>query len=243
MTFDPPRSVLSAVIAALALTLAACGGNTGANEARSEFEREGDQAKGSTDAPVVMIEYLSVSCGACAGFYANVTPTLERYVADGTLRLVYREMLTPPPELALAGFLLARCVPDDRYFDMVGVLLEQQEAIFMAARRGEARQQLQTIARSAGLSDEQFRACMSDEAAVAAINEANRQAGRDGIGVTPSFVINGVRLETGRAPDGSGLVYFAEGQPIEDEQGFVPEQFTGDTFARIIEYFRSRASE
>lgn len=243
MTSSLSRPLLSAIAAALALTLTACGGSTGADETRSAFEREGDRGKGSASAPVVMIEYLSVSCGACAGFHTNVNPTLERYIADGTLRLVYREMLTPPPELALAGFLLARCVSEDRYFDMVGLMLEQQQAIFMAARRGEARQQYQTIARSAGLSDEQFRTCMSDEGAVAALNEANQQAARDGIGVTPSFVINGVRLESGRAPDGSGLVYFAGGEPIEDERGFVPEQFSDDSFSRIIEYFRSRAAE
>lgn len=242
MAFDP-RSFVPAVALAIALSVAACDGTSGDTDGRSPFEREGDRAKGSPDAPVVMIEYLSVSCGACAAFHANVQPTLERYIAEGTLRLVYREMLTPPAELVLAGSLLAHCVPEDRYFDMVGLLLEQQQAIFAAAQRGQARQQFRSIARSAGLSDEQFRACMSDEGAVAAINESNQRAGREGIDGTPSFIINGERLERNRAPDNSGVVYFAGTTPIEDEQGFVPEQFTGDTFSRIIEYFRSRAEE
>uniref|UniRef100_UPI003D1C65AF DsbA family protein n=1 Tax=Glycocaulis sp. TaxID=1969725 RepID=UPI003D1C65AF len=117
---------------------------------------------------------------------------------------------------------------------------EQQQAIFMAAQRGQARQQFQTIARSAGLSDQEFRACMSDESAVDAINESNQRAARDGINATPTFIINGERVEANRAPDGSGVVYFAGNAAIEDDQGFIPAQFTGDTFSRIIEYFRSR---
>lgn len=243
MAFDFARKFVPALAAATALTLAACGGNSGAADSRSEFEREGDFAKGSPNAPVVMIEYGSTACGGCAAFHAGVHPTLSRYVEDGTVRLVFREVLSGSAELALAGFLLARCVPDERYFDILDVLFEQQQAIFMAAQRGQARQQFQTIARSAGLNDQQFRACMSDEANVTAINEANQRAAREGINSTPSFIINGVRLDANRAPDGSGLVYFAGNTPIEDEQGFVPAQFTGDTFSRIIEYFRSRDEE
>lgn len=243
MAFTFARSFIPAFAAATALALAACGGDSGASDGRSEFEREGDFAKGSPDAPVVMIEYGSTACGGCAAFHEGVHPTLNRYIEDGTLRLVFREMLTGSAELALAGFMMARCVPEDRYFDILDVLFEQQQAIFMAAQRGQARQQFQTIARSAGLSDDQFRACMSDESAVEAINDANQRAARDGINATPSFIINGERVEANRAPDGSGVIYFAGTTPIEDEQGFVPAQFTGDTFSRIIEYFQSRAGE
>ncbi|MFC4724924.1 DsbA family protein [Glycocaulis abyssi] len=240
MAFDFARKLVPAFAAATALALAACGGNSGASDNRSEFEREGDFARGSADAPVVFIEYGSTACGGCAAFHHGVYPTLNRYVEDGTVRLVFREMLTGSAELALAGFMLARCAGEERYFDVLDVLFEQQQAIFMAAQRGQARQQFQTIARSAGLSDQEFRACMSDESAVDAINESNQRAARDGINATPSFIINGERVEANRAPDGSGVVYFAGNAAIEDDQGFVPAQFTGDTFSRIIEYFRSR---
>lgn len=243
MAFSLARNLVPAFAAAAALALAACGGNSGAADGRSEFEREGDFAKGNPEAPVVLIEYGSTACGGCAAFHEGVHPTLNRYIEDGTVRLVFREMLTGSAELALAGFMLARCVPEERYFDILDVLFEQQQAIFMAAQRGQARQQFQTIARSAGLSDQEFRTCMSDESAVTAINEANQRAAREGINATPSFIINGVRVEPQRAPDGSGVVYFAGTTPIEDEQGFVPAQFTGDSFSRIIEYFRSRAAE
>ncbi|KPP83194.1 MAG: Periplasmic thiol:disulfide interchange protein DsbA [Oceanicaulis sp. HLUCCA04] len=243
MAFDFARTLVPAFAAATALALSACGGNSGAADDRSTFEREGDYARGSVDAPVVMIEYASTACGGCAAFHAGVYPTLNQYIEDGTLRLVFREMLTGSAELALAGFMLARCSGEERYFDVIDVLFEQQQAIFMAAQRGQARQQFQTIARSAGLSDEEFRACMSDESAVEAINAANQQAARDGINATPSFIINGVNVQANRAPDGSGVIYFAGDTPIEDEEGTVPAQFTGDSFSRIIEYFRSRAEE
>ncbi len=243
MALSFTRRALPVIAASAALLLAACGGSNGA-QGQSEFEREGDFAKGAVDAPVVMIEYLSVSCGGCAAFHANVHPTLDRYIEDGTVRLVYREMLTPPAELAMTGFMLARCVPEDRYFDMVGLLLEQQRAIIDAAQRGQAVEYLQTIARSAGLSNQQFRSCLSNEELATAINQSNQQAARDGVNTTPTFFMNGARLRANSAPDGSGaLIYFADNEPIQDDQGYVPAEFSGDSFSRIIEYFRSRAAE
>ncbi|MFN3836022.1 MAG: thioredoxin domain-containing protein [Glycocaulis sp.] len=244
MALSLTRRTFPALAAGVALLLAACGGSGNGAQGQSAFEREGDMAKGSPDAPVVMIEYLSLSCGGCAAFHANVHSTLNRYVEDGTLRLVYRQMLYPVPEISTASFMLARCVPEERYFDMVGLLLEQQNAIFQAAQRGALVEHYRTIARSAGLDDQQFRACMSDETSVDAIRTSTQQAGADGVSVTPSFFINGVHLQVNRAPDGSGAtVYFAGNEAIQDDRGYVPAEYTGDTFSRIIEYFRSRAEQ
>jgi hypothetical protein len=239
MTMVSIRTLAAAgALAALALTGCSQGQSV---EGRSSFEREDDRAKGSPDAPVTIIEYASVACGGCASFHALGMPTIDEYVDSGDVRYVFREMITGQPNLAIAGFMLAGCAADDQYFDVIDVLFEQQRALFTAMQQGQAQTQFQTIARSAGFSDEEFRACLQDEDGLQAVRDANEQASQDGITATPTFIVNGQLLEAGSSPDATGPVYTAGGQPLVDEQGPIPATFEGETFERIILYFKARA--
>jgi protein-disulfide isomerase len=235
------RRVFQAAAVAVIAGLAACGNGASGDDARTDFEREGDFATGSPDAPVVMVEYASTACPACANFNINVKPTINQYIENGTLRLVFREMITAPRDLAIAGFMLARCAPEDRYFDVLDLVFEQQQAIYQSMQDGRGLQQFQTIAGSAGIDQQRFRECMSDEAMMAEVTAASEQAARDGVNATPTFYFNGELVSAERAPDGSGLVWAADGDPIEDEDGFIPAQFSGDSFERIILHYQARA--
>jgi predicted DsbA family dithiol-disulfide isomerase len=234
------RRIFSIAAMAGGLALAACG-DGGASDGRTEFEREGDFAKGSSDAPITMVEYASTACPHCASFHEQAMPTVEDYVESGDVRLVFREMITGQPQLAVAGFMLARCAPEDRYFDVIDLLFEQQEALFTAMQQGEAQAQFRNIARSAGFSDEEFQSCLSNEEVLQAVQDAHARAQEDGVTGTPAFFFNGVKLDTERAGDGSGLVFAMNGQPLEDEEGVIPAAFDGDTFERIILHLSDRA--
>jgi len=233
------RLFTAAAALAGGIALAGCGGAD--SGARTDFEREGDFAKGSPDAPVTMIEYASTACGGCAAFHEQVMPTLETHIRSGDLRFVMREMITGQPNLAIAGFMLARCAPEERYFSLIDTLFEQQRALMLAMQQGQAQSQFQSIARAAGFSDAQFQDCMTNEDVLAQVQAANQRAIADGINATPTFIVNGSRLETERAPDGSGMVYAVNGRILEDEQGPIPALFEGDSFERIILYFKARA--
>ncbi|MFW5661035.1 MAG: DsbA family protein [Oceanicaulis sp.] len=231
-------SVFAAGIGAFALT--ACGGADSAS-GRTEFEREGDMAKGSVDAPVTMIEYASVACGGCAVWHESAYPVVEEYIESGDVRFVFREMITGQPQLAIAGFMLAECAPDERYFDVVDVLFEQQRALFTAMQRGNARGQFESIARSVGLSQDEFRQCMQNEEILAQVRAASEQASADGVSSTPTFILNGQRLETAPAESGGGQVWAVNGQAIADANGPIPADFARETFERIVLYFKARA--
>ncbi len=239
--------LFGAAALAAGLILTGCGNTT--PEGRSQFEREGDFAKGRPDAPLTIIEYASTACPACAYFHAEGKPVFDRYVASGQVRYVFREMITGLPALATPGFMLARCVPEDRYFDVLDLLFAQQQALGTALQQGQGRAQAQfrTIARTAGLSDAQFQACMNDNDIYQAVLAANEQASRDGIRGTPSFIINGVRLETIESPDGRVdavrrpvLVYGINGRAVTDDQGIIDLDYDADTMERIIAYFFAR---
>ena len=147
-------------------------------------------------------------------------------------------MITGDPNLAIAGFMLANCAADDQYFDVIDLLYEQQRAMFTAMQQGRAQTQLQTIARSSGFSTEEFRACMTDEANVQGVRDRNEAAARAGIGSTPTFFFNGDQLDTVTV-DGT-LAYAVDGQALVDDQGPIPATFEGETFERIILYYKNR---
>lgn len=246
MMMSMSRLIGTAALAA-GLVLTGCGGAT--PDGRSQYEREGDFAKGNPNAPLTIIEYASTACPACAYYHANGKPTMDRYVESGQVRYVFREMITGLPALATPGFMLARCAPEERYFDVLDLLFAQQQALGAALQQGQGRAQAQfrTIARTAGLSDAEFQACMTNNDIYQQVLDANEQAGRDGIRGTPSFIINGVTLETVEHPDGTldasrrpALAFGVNGRAISDDQGVITHDYDADTMEQIIAYFLAR---
>ncbi|MAP49367.1 MAG: hypothetical protein CMH90_07820 [Oceanicaulis sp.] len=238
MTTFTRRALTLAAAAVGAVMLTACSGGD-APDGRSSYEREGDRAVGAVDAPVTIIEYASTSCGGCGAFYEQGKPAIDDGVERGDVRFVFREMLTGQPNLARAGFMLARCAPEDQYLDVIDLLFEQQRALFSAMQQGNAQGQFQTIARTAGFTDEEFRACMTNQDILQAVEDANDQAVRDGIGSTPSFIINGQMLDAQNSANGQ--VYAVNGEVLTDDEGEIPAQFDRDTWDRIIALFKARA--
>jgi protein-disulfide isomerase len=147
----------------------------------------GEKALGKDDAPVTIIEYASATCPHCAAFHKNVFPQLKtEFIDTGKVRFVFREF--PFDDLALAAFMLARCAPADKYFPMVDMLFEQQKTW----AGPNARAELFRIAQMAGLTQEQFDKCLTDEAAAKGIIEVRNKAAQTyGVEATPTFFING----------------------------------------------------
>ncbi|WP_420431351.1 DsbA family protein [Hyphobacterium sp.] len=232
------RRTLTASAVASAFFLAACGGGSSSGSGGgTQFEREGDRAIGSSNAPVTVIEYASTSCPHCAEFHEDVFPTIEeRYIETGQVRFVFREMLTGAPSLAQAGFMLARCAPDDRYFDVIDLLFEQQQAIFQAAQSPNGtRSEFWNIAQTVGLSRDEFNACITDAELRRDVADAHEQAIADGIDGTPRFIINGHVLDADR--NGSQLVYYWNEAPLRINDELVPATVDEATFIRILDHF------
>lgn len=181
--FNRRKALIAGALSAAALALGACSGGGGSGGAPAE----GEMSMGSADAPVTVVEYASVTCGHCAAWNEQVWPEFKRrYIDTGRVRYVFREMPTPPQEIAVAGFLLARCAGEDRYFAVVDSIMRNQQAVI-----GNPRQELLNIARSAGMNEEQFNQCVTDQAAVDALNDRVQAATDAGVSSTPYFLING----------------------------------------------------
>jgi len=174
----------------LSLALAACG--KGGGTAVSDD----DMTLGDPDAPVTVIEYASASCPHCARWNEEVWPSFkEKYVDTGRVHYVFREFLTPPVEVASAGFLMARCAGEDKYFSVLDAIFRAQTVMYQT---GDYRGELLRIGKSAGLSEDEFNACIRDEEALKALNARVEKAIReDEISATPTFIVNGEKAGDG----------------------------------------------
>lgn len=155
---------------------------------------EGDMALGAPEgASVTVIEYASITCGHCARWHAEVWPEFRAlYVDTGKVRYVFREFPTAPVDVATAGFMLARCAGNDRYFEVIDALMTRQEEILSAL---QPRTVLLDIAMRAGLNEGQFQTCLGDAAAVGRIDERVRAGLAAGVDGTPSFFVNSEKVE------------------------------------------------
>jgi protein-disulfide isomerase len=145
---------------------------------------------GSPKAKVTLVEYASASCPHCARFDINEFPQLKKkYIDTGKVRYIFREFITPPEQLAGAGFLIARCGGEKNYWNILEQVFRAQEQIY---KTGDMKASLLPIAHSVGLSDAQVDACVTDKAAVDALNDRMDNAiNKEKINSTPTFIIDG----------------------------------------------------
>ncbi len=166
----------------------------GAAPALAQPVQPSDMSLGNPHAKVTVIEYGSASCPHCARFNDEVFPAFKaEYVDTGKVRYVFREFLTPPVQLAAAGFLLARCGGPAKYFSILDGVFHAQDEIY---KTEDAAAPLMRVAHDNGLTDAQANACLQDQAAIDALNaRVQGYEKTDGISSTPTFDVNGKRLQ------------------------------------------------
>ena len=152
-------------------------------------------AIGSVSSPVTVVEYLSVTCSHCAAFNKNVYPQIAaQYIEAGRLRLIIRELPTAPLVISAAGFLFARCRGEHKYWEVVQRLFDSQTYVLAGSTQQE---QLDRAATVSGLSSDEAHACLSDEAAITALNDRRSAALEAGADSTPTFLFNGRPVRIG----------------------------------------------
>ncbi len=149
-----------------------------------------EMALGDADAPVEVIEYASFTCPHCAAFHAGPFQQLKTdYIDTGKVRFVYREVYFDRP--GLWASMVARCGGPMRFFGIAEEIYDRQRD-WTDGEPAEIAENLRRIGRTAGLSDADLNACLTDAAtAEALVADYEANAARDGIRSTPSFLIDG----------------------------------------------------
>ena len=179
---------------------------------KTEF---GGYQMGNPNAKLKLIEYGAISCPGCAQFSVQSTEELNKIVNDGTVSFEYRPFLVHGIQ-DVPGFLLAQCSGPEAFFPLTEQLYaEQQTWLSKISTVTEADQQamqkmspeqiatllstkmgLIDFVKSRGISEDQAKKCLSDKPAIdSLIKLTERGTKDDGVSGTPSFLLNGAKLD------------------------------------------------
>lgn len=169
-------------------------------------ETNGSVIVGNPDASVELVEYASVTCSHCRDFHRDVLASVKRdYIATGKVRFVFQEFPTPPVEVALAGFALARCAGEDGYMDVLDDFFGNQDEIFEAGRAGTILETLQDLGKRHGVKESEFETCITNPEHRRAVAASDGYGRTQGVNSTPSIFLNGVPLQTAESRTAEGL--------------------------------------
>lgn len=159
----------------------------------------GDVVMGDADAPVTVIEYASYTCGHCAHFHAESWPRLKAdYIDTGKVKFILREVYFN--QIDFLASITARCAGEAAFYPIANQLMDKHD-VWIKVPQNEIPDQIKKIGRLNGLSEAQYKACLEDENFAKSLIEAYKtKATEDNIDATPTFLINGDRVN-GDLPD------------------------------------------
>lgn len=148
--------LLSRTLLCLALTAGAVYADTTKSEkGKSPVAPLPEISMGRSEAPVVILEYSSLTCTHCAEFHKNVLPAIEKkYIKPGYVRLIMRDF--PGDRIALMAHQIAWCQGKEKYLGFIKLFYATQSQWLEAKDPVKA---LKAIALKHGVTDQQFEAC------------------------------------------------------------------------------------
>ncbi len=152
----------------------------------------GDIVYGDPNAPVVVIEYASFTCPACANFAINIFPKIkENYIDAGKIKFVYRNLVRDQYDMAAS--LVARCRTPDVAKHLTKIFFERQRdwtgaedkvaGLAMLARRAVGMSRIQVDRCIANTDMQQHLVKMTQGAAV-----------RYNASATPTIIVDGSKV-------------------------------------------------
>ena len=176
---------------------------------------EGGHLVGNPNAPIKLVEYGSLTCPTCQRFAAEgMEPLLAKYVESGRVSFELRNFAVHGPvDILLAR--LVRCGTKEAVLPLSDQVWENLEALTGPLQANQAavekalslpmNQRFEAMAQIAGLFDffasrgisaDQARACLADVPSLEKLaNETDRAQREDGVNGTPTFLLNGRKLD------------------------------------------------
>ncbi|NYT41321.1 thioredoxin domain-containing protein [Sphingomonas sp. R-74633] len=183
--------------------------------------KDGGYLQGNPAAPIKLVEYGSRNCPYCGMFGRTAPePLRAKYISTGKVSWEFRDFLIHgAPDLAAA--LLNQCVPDENFFPVLDKFYENQDAFLTRTEQlyktnQPLIQQLQQLPppqaavafaeqlgmidfmKQMGVPEAKSRQCLADKTKIDEIAKVNADGATVyGVNSTPSFFINGKKVEAG----------------------------------------------
>jgi protein-disulfide isomerase len=176
---------------------------------------DGGYLQGNPNAPIKLVEFAALSCSHCADFSEkSATELRENFVGSGRVSVEVRFFMLNA--LDVPATLLATCSAPEATLPLAKQFwawqkdmftnLQANEAALQSASQLPPEQRFGAIARaggmdgffaSRGVAADQASTCLANTAKATQLVEATNKAGEQfGITGTPTFLLNGAKLET-----------------------------------------------
>lgn len=176
----------------------------------------GGYVMGNPDAPIKLVEYMSLTCGACAQFGDQAFDSIrDNYVNSGRVSFEIRNFVRDPADLTAA--LLTRCSTEQAFFPLTKSTLATYADFFQKfidlnnsgavqkfyelpekERFVKIGEEIGLISafKSRGVSEDQAKACLSETATAEKVMADTQTAVKDfDVQGTPTFLINGQKID------------------------------------------------
>tara|TARA_X000000950_G_scaffold162015_1_gene198079 strand:+ start:236 stop:847 length:612 start_codon:yes stop_codon:yes gene_type:complete len=154
---------------------------------------------GNLNAPNTLIEYASLSCVHCANFHNKKLPEIkEKLIKTGKLQYIYKDFPLDMP--AMLAAMVTNCYEGEQFHTTLNSLFRNQEKwVTASSNKEELLNAFYLILKQHGISLEKIKTCTAE-------NEENKkkwdsilasrlEGQKLGVNSTPSFIINGKKLE------------------------------------------------
>lgn len=150
----------------------------------------GEKWLGKENAPVTVIEYMSLTCPHCRAFHQTTYPKLKKaYIDTGKVRYIVREF--PIGRSAGNASIVTRCGAKDRTFQLIDLFLNNQKQWVSQEVRLNA---IYSVAKRSGLKRAEFDACMQNQTLIDGLSWVKERGRKLGVTGTPTFFINGEKV-------------------------------------------------
>jgi protein-disulfide isomerase len=151
---------------------------------------------GKPDAPIKIMEFISLSCTYCAKFHHEIFPAFKKqYIDTGKAQVVFVDYPLNAP--ALAASMLSRCVRGDKYFNFIGDVMSSQPKWL---EKDDYLLFFKALTAKYGLPAEKFEPCVKNEdVATPLLQKVKAMQMSLNIRTTPSFLVNGKVVVTAAA--------------------------------------------
>lgn len=153
-------------------------------------------ARGAEDAPVTVVEFSDFGCPFCGTFALGTYPVLEEeFVATGAVRWVYVPIVMgifPNGDGAARAAECAAEQGEDAFWAMHSVLYERQTGWKSAS---DPAPMFARYAAEIGLDADAFGSCYAENRGRGRIEAGNALAARAFVRATPTFFVNGRRVQ------------------------------------------------
>jgi protein-disulfide isomerase len=155
---------------------------------------------GSDTAEYLLVEYASMSCVHCANFHNNEFSEIKKnFIDTGKLKFIYKDFPLDRP--AMFASMVANCFKGGQYFEVLSSLFRNQKAwVTESDNSGKFYSAIHNILKVHGISLQKVLECVDDKSEINKktwnrIIASRLEGQKDGVNSTPSFFLNGKKLE------------------------------------------------